>query len=68
MISTQRVNIYDELHVSPAEWGYHCVVGEGASEVQETEGLKETEETKGTEETKEKPLSLSLSESSLLSL
>ena len=39
--------------------------GGGASEVQETEGLKETEETKGTEETKEKPLSASLSESSL---
>ena len=45
MISTQRVNIYDELRISPAEWGYHYVVGRGASEVQETEGLKETEET-----------------------
>ena len=66
MISTQRVNIYDELRISPAEWCYHYVVGRGASEVQETEGLKETEETKGTEETKEKPLSASLSESSLL--
>ena len=39
--------------------------GGGASEVQETEGLKETEETKGMEE---KPLSVSLFESSLLSL
>ena len=29
MISTQRVNIYDELRISPAEWGYHYVVGRG---------------------------------------
>ena len=26
MISTQRVNIYDELHVSYAEWYNHYVI------------------------------------------
>ena len=26
MISTQRVNIYDELHVSTAEWYNHYVI------------------------------------------